>query len=90
MAVSFGLPAELERSLREQFGDLEQAAKEALLVEAYRRGRLSHHELSQALGCDRLETEEVLHRHQVTEDLGTVEQYLADARALEELRTPKR
>ena len=88
--VSFELPPQVEQDLRRRLGDLDRAAKEAFLVEAYRCGRLSHHELSLALGCDRLEAEAVLHKYNVTEDLGTVEDYLADARALEELRATKR
>ena len=65
-------------------------AKEALLVALYRQGKLSHLALSQALGIDRFETEDLLHKHNVTEDLGTVEDYLEDARTLEKLRATGR
>jgi predicted HTH domain antitoxin len=90
MAVSFQLPQDLENELRSGPRDLDAEAKEALLVSLYRQGRLSHLALSRALGLDRFETEDVLRKHNVTEDLGTVEDYLADAATLAKLRTNPR
>jgi hypothetical protein len=83
MSVTFDLPESIEQSLRQELGNLDQAAKEAALVELYRQDKLTHYELSLALGLDRLETEAVLKRHNVTEDLPTNEQYNA---ALSRLR----
>ena len=90
MAVSFQLPPDLEQNLRHDLKDLDAEAKEALLVALYRRGKLSHVALSRVLGLDRFETEDVLRKHNVTEDLGTVDDYLQDARTLEELRNSGR
>jgi predicted HTH domain antitoxin len=90
MAVSFQLPADLENDLRSDLRDLDAEAKEALLVSLYRRGRLSHVAFSKALGLDRFETEDVLRKHNVTEDLGTVEDYLSDAATLAKLRNSTR
>lgn len=90
MSVSFQLPSDLERSLRHDLRDVDAEAKEAFLVTLYRQRRLTHFGLAQALGLDRFETEDVLHRHNVTEDLGTVEEYLAEARSLQELRASGR
>jgi predicted HTH domain antitoxin len=90
MAVSFQLPPELEQNLRHNLKDLEGAAKEALLVTLYRQGKLTHLALSQALGLDRFETEDLLHKHNVTEDLGTLEDHLQDAKTLEKLRATAR
>jgi hypothetical protein len=89
MAVSFQLPADLEQNLRHDLKDLDAEAREALLVALY-QGKLTHYALSQALGRDRFETEDVLHKHNVTEDLGTVEEHLAELRSLEELRAAGR
>lgn len=86
MAVSFQLPLDLEHELRGDLPDLDAEAKEALLVSLYRQGKLSHLALSKALGLDRLETEDVLRKHNVTEDLGSVEDYVADAATLAKLR----
>ena len=90
MAVSFQLPTDLEHELRSDLRDLDAEAKEALLVSLYRQGKLSHLALSQALGLDRFETEDVLRKHNVTEDLGTLEDYLSDAATLAKLRTNTR
>jgi predicted HTH domain antitoxin len=90
MTVSFQLPTDLERDLRSDLRDLDAEAKEALLVSLYRQGKLSHLALSKALGLDRFDAEEVLRKHNVTEDLGTVDDYLSDAVTLAKLRTPNR
>jgi hypothetical protein len=90
MAVSFQLPSDLEQHLRHDLQDLDLEAKEALLVTLYRQGKLSHFSLSQALGLDRFQTEDLLHKHNVTEDLGTAEDALAEVRAVEALRPPPR
>ena len=71
MAVTFELPQEMERALRRELGDLDQVAKEAALVALYRQDRITAFELSQALNLSRLETEALLKRHNVTEDLPT-------------------
>jgi predicted HTH domain antitoxin len=86
MSVTFQLPADVEQQLRAQQLNLEAEAKESFLVELYRRGHLTHLALSQALGLDRFQTEDVLHKHNVTEDLGTLEEHLSEVRAVEELR----
>jgi len=74
MSVSFDLPIDVESQLRQRLGDLDRAAKEAALVELYRQGRLSHFELAKALGLSRLQTDDLLKRHHVTEDLMSLEE----------------
>jgi hypothetical protein len=86
MAITIQLPPKIEEELRRDIFDLDQAAKESMLVGLYRQKRLTHGQLAQSLGLDRFETEDLLHRHNVTEDLGTLEDYLSDARTLENLR----
>jgi len=90
MSVTFQLPADVEQQLRAQQLNLEAEAKESFLVDLYRRGKLTHLALSQALGLDRFQTEDVLHKHNVTEDLGTLEEHLAEVRAVEALRNAGR
>jgi predicted HTH domain antitoxin len=75
MAVTIQIPADVEQRLCAEDPDLEATAREAMLVELYRQDRLSHHELSQAMGLDRFETDGLLKRHGVTEDLPTNEEY---------------
>jgi hypothetical protein len=89
MAVCVELPADLEQRLREETPDFESHAKEAMLVELYRQDKLTHYELSQALGLDRFETDGVLKRHKVTEDLPTAEEEEEGLRLLRSLLNDK-
>ena len=75
MTVSFELPESIAQHLRQTVGDLDAAAKEAALVELYREAKLTHHQLATALSLDRFETDALLKRCGVTEDLLTVEDF---------------
>ena len=85
MAVSFELPRDIEKSLRKEVGDLGQAAKEALLVELYRREKLTQDELAKALGISWYESEGVLKRHEVFHEI-TVADVVRESEALRQLR----
>jgi predicted HTH domain antitoxin len=65
MSLSIELPHDIETLLRTQVRDLDQSAKEACLVEFYRQGQITHHQLAAALGLDRNATDGVLKRHRV-------------------------
>ncbi len=83
MAINIELPESIERKLRSDLGDLGAAGKEAMLIELYRQGKLTRYELSEALGVGRFETDGILKRHNVTEDLPTsdeLDERLASAR----------
>jgi hypothetical protein len=71
MSVTFKLPPQIEKSLRQELGNLDQAAKEGALIELYRQEKLTHHELAQSLELSRIETDAILKKHNVTEDLLT-------------------
>ena len=88
MAISFDIPTDIEENLSRQLGDLNQATKEAALVELYRQGEVSRPELSRALGLSRYETDALLKRHNVTEDLLTVDELDEQLRSLERDGTP--
>jgi Uncharacterised protein family (UPF0175) len=85
MAVTIELPPDFEERLRAETPDLDAEAKEALLVELYRRDKLSRYELALALGLSRFETDAVLKKHNVTEDLPTPEEVEEDLRRAREL-----
>jgi hypothetical protein len=74
MSISFELPVAVEEQLRRDHADLDVVAKEAALVELYRQGRITQHQLGLSLDKSRFEVEELLKRHKVTEDLDTAEQ----------------
>jgi hypothetical protein len=80
MAVTIQLPADVEQRLRAESPNLDAEAKEAMLVGLYRQDKLSRCELSQALNLSRLETDGVLKKHNVTEDLPTLEELEEDLR----------
>jgi predicted HTH domain antitoxin len=88
MAVIFQFPADLEKRLRAQSPDLDAEAKEASALELFRRGRLSHFELSQVLGLDRFETDAYLVKHEVYEGSLSAEELEADRQALERVLGP--
>jgi predicted HTH domain antitoxin len=88
MAVTFQLPDDVERRLRSQSLDLDAEAREASALELFRRGKLSHFELSQVLGLDRYETDAYLIRHKVYEGSLTAEDLEADRRSLERVLGP--
>ena len=73
MSVRFELPTEIEQVLRQELGGLDRAAKEALLVESYRQAKLTRHQLSEALGLSRAETDALLKRLEVFHDLSAAD-----------------
>jgi Uncharacterised protein family (UPF0175) len=73
MTVSIELPLEIETALRERHDNIQEAAKEACLVEFYRQGQLTHYQLAQALDLDRYSTDGVLKRHGVQSDISDEE-----------------
>jgi predicted HTH domain antitoxin len=83
--VSFQLPDNIEQQLRRELGNLDAAAKEAALVELYRQGQISHGKLAEGLGISRYETDAVLKRHNVTEDLLSREDFDQQVSGLREL-----
>lgn len=73
--ISFELPESIEKHLAAVSGNVDAAAKEAVVVELYRQGQLSHGTLAECLGISRPEVDGVLTRHGVTEDLLTVAEF---------------
>ena len=57
MSVTFELPKDVERDLRERFGDLGQVAKEAFLVQSYRENSLSVGQIARILQRGVIETQ---------------------------------
>ena len=85
MAITFELPAAIEQQLRGEWADFDAVAKESALVELYRQGNLTHHQLATALELDRFAVDALLKRHQVTEDLVSAEALTLQLAALQNL-----
>ena len=81
--VTIDLPADLEEMLRRETADLSAEVKEAYALELFRRGRLSHCDLSRVLGLDRFETDAYLKRHNVFEGSLTMAELEADRQTLD-------
>jgi Uncharacterised protein family (UPF0175) len=85
MTISFEIPHEIERTLASNGSDLSDEAREAFLVELYRQDRISHHQLTEALGLSRIETDGVLKWHKVSSGV-TAEEMRIQAAALRAAR----
>jgi predicted HTH domain antitoxin len=57
MAITFELPQDVERILRDALGDISEAAKEAFLVQSYVEGRLSVGQVAAVLGKGVIESQ---------------------------------
>lgn len=82
LTITFDLPTDLEERLRRETSDLGIEVKEAYALEMFRRGRLSHYELSRILGLDRFETDAYLKRHNIFEGSLTMADIESDRHTL--------
>lgn len=85
MELKVDIPESVFQAIEHHERDVAAAVKEAALVELFRQSRLSHGELAIGLGISRAEVDAVLTRHNVTEDLPTlqeIESQLAHMRKL--------
>jgi predicted HTH domain antitoxin len=85
MNISFEIPPVIEQELRTNGRDMNREAKEAYLVELYRQEQITHHQLAEALGLSRYETDGVLKQHKVWLEL-TPEELAAQAASLRDAR----
>jgi predicted HTH domain antitoxin len=57
MSVVIDITPETERLLTAEWGDINKAAREALIIESYRQGKLSLGQCTEILGLSVFETE---------------------------------
>ncbi len=88
--VSLDFPADLEDRLRRDNPNLAAEIKEIYVLELFRRGELSHFELSRVLGLDRFETDAWLKRHQVFEGSLTMADLDADRQTIDQVLSKAR
>jgi hypothetical protein len=88
LTITLNLPPEIERKLRAETPNLDAEVSEAYALELFRRGKLSHYELSQALGLDRFETDVYLKQHKVFEGSLTMEDLEQERQTLERVLGP--
>jgi hypothetical protein len=73
MTIRFEIPQELEEQIRGDGMDLDRDAKEVYLMEQYRQAKLSHRQLREALGLSFHQTEELLKRRGLGQDIDPAE-----------------
>lgn len=83
--VTLDFPTDLEEKLRRDATNLDADVKEAFVIQLFRRGKISHYDLSRILGLDRFETDAWLKRHRVYEGSQAMADLEADRQALERL-----
>ena len=81
--VTLDLPTEVEEKLRRETPDLDADVRETYALELFRRGKLTHYELSRVLGLDRLATDAYLKQHNVVEGSLTMADLEADRQMLD-------
>ena len=90
MSVTIQLPADVEQRLRAAIPNLDEELREASVLELFRRGRLSHYELSRVLGLDRFETDSYLKRNNVAEGSLTMKDLDEQGETLDRVLGPVR
>jgi predicted HTH domain antitoxin len=85
MTIHFDIPQNIEEQIRSSGVDPTQMAKELFLVDLYRKEQITHHQLAEALGLDRYETDGILKRHGVGIEL-SLEEFRSQVDSLRELR----
>lgn len=66
MTIRFEIPDQIESGLRSGGVDPNEGAREVYLVDLYRRDLIAHHQLADALGLTRYETDGVLKRYEIS------------------------
>jgi len=90
MVIRFDIPDPIEQELAKQVGDVSQAAKEALVIESYRTGRLSIGQVARVLGFEtRFQAEEWLGKHGVSWNY-SLDDLEADRETLRQLLAERR
>ena len=73
MNISFEIPHDIEQQIRTGGEDLNRDAQEVYLMEQFRQAKLSHRQLEDALGLSFQETEELLKRRGLGQDIDLAE-----------------
>ena len=83
LTVTLNLPPDVEEKLRQETPDLESDVRRTYTLDLFRRGMISHVELSNLLGLDRYETGALLKRHSIFEGSPSMGDLEADRGTLE-------
>jgi predicted HTH domain antitoxin len=87
MTIHFEISPDIERQLDSAGTELNQLAKELLMVELYRQEQITHHQLAEGLGLNRYETDGLLKRHGIGLEL-SLEEFRSQVDSLRQLTRP--
>ncbi len=83
VAIQLQLPEDLVAQIRAQSSNLDREVTEAYALELFRQGRITHHQLGEALGLDRFETDAYLKSRNAFEGSYAMADLEADRRTLD-------
>jgi predicted HTH domain antitoxin len=84
MTISFEIPWNIERRVHSEGADPSHEAKIAYLIDLYRQERITHDDLSEALGLGYHQTQQLIKQHGVGDDF-TLTEFEAERTVLREL-----
>jgi hypothetical protein len=84
MTISFEIPQTIEQRVRTGGADPNREAKEVYLIDLYRQERITHDDLSEALGLGFHQTEQLIKEHGAGDDF-TLAQVEAERAVLREM-----
>jgi predicted HTH domain antitoxin len=90
LTIKLDLPRDIEERLRAEGVNVDAEVKEAFAIELFRRGKLSHYELSQLLSLDRFQTDAYLKQHQIFEGSQKWDDLESDHVTIERVLSPKK
>jgi len=85
--VRFELPPGIEQRLRKENPDISKEVQEVFVLDLFRRGKISHYELSCVLRLDRIETDAYLKKRGVFEGSLSLKDLEADYQTLQNLNS---
>jgi predicted HTH domain antitoxin len=84
MTISFQIPQNIEQQIHTEGVDPNREAKEAYLIELYRQERITHDDLSEALGLGFHQTQQLIKVHGAGDDF-TLADFQAEQAVLREI-----
>jgi predicted HTH domain antitoxin len=84
MTISFEIPPNIEQRIHTEGIDLNREAKEAYLIDLYRQERITHDDLSEALGLGFHQTQQLIKEYGAGDDF-TLADFEAEQTVLREI-----
>jgi predicted HTH domain antitoxin len=84
MTISFEIPRNIEQRLPTESADPNREAKEVYLIDLYRQERITHDDLSEALGLGFYQTQHLIKEHGAGDDF-TLAEFEAERTMLREM-----